>query len=231
MEDRNEVEQTVPWQVRDTIWGTLAALALLLALMVGVAFLPLNGLNLGLLLGFGELLYLLPVWWFAVRKYGVSWRALGLRGFQASEFFIAFGVLLASYTLVIFYGLVLQLVGVETPDSLGAALDAGVAQGWLVLGAALVAPFVEEIFFRGFLFAGLKRRFHWIWAALISNTLFTLNHLEPLSLFPVFVLGLALTYIYQRSRSIWPGVLMHTLVNSCALIATFYTYGQSGPLS
>ena len=49
----------------------------------------------------------------------------------------------------------------------------------LLIAAGVVAPFVEELFFRGFLF-GLYRRRQPMWVAyLVSSVLFTLLHLEP----------------------------------------------------
>ena len=137
MENQNRSEIDVPWGLRDTFWGLLLALVLLLLLILGLALLPPENLNLGAVLGLGGLLYLLPVWWFTLRKYGVSWRALGLRGFEMRELAIAFGVLLASYTVIIVYSLSLETLGVEIPNALAPALEAGISEWWLVLGAAL----------------------------------------------------------------------------------------------
>jgi len=219
----------VPWNLRDTIWGTLVAFGLFIGLMVAFVFLPVNITTIGLILGLGELIFLLPVWWFSVRKYGIGWRSLGLGGFDAKELAIAFGLILIGYTVIGSYGMILGAFGLETPDTLTPVLEAGVGAGWLVLGAAIVAPVIEEIFFRGFIFAGLKTRFDWKVAAVISAIIFALNHLEPLTMFPIFVLGLLLAYMYQRSKSIWPAILMHTFINTCALITTYAMYSGAVP--
>ena len=78
----------------------------------------------------------------------------------------------------------------------------------------ILAPIVEETFFRGFLFNGLRQRFGWNKAALLSSLFFSLAHLEPVALIPTFILGYLLAYLFHRSNSLWPGVILHFLMNS-----------------
>jgi membrane protease YdiL (CAAX protease family) len=46
----------------------------------------------------------------------------------------------------------------------------------VLLGTVLIEPFIEEIYFRGILFAGLTRRFGPIWSICIVTVLFVLGH-------------------------------------------------------
>jgi membrane protease YdiL (CAAX protease family) len=80
---------------------------------------------------------------------------------------------------------------------------------------------VEEIFFRGFVFAGLRERYGWQRAALISSALFGVIHFTPTAIMPIFILGCVFAYLYQRSGSIWPAILMHAFSNALALGAAF----------
>jgi membrane protease YdiL (CAAX protease family) len=91
----------------------------------------------------------------------------------------------------------------------------------LLFGGAVVAPLVEEIFFRGFVFAGLRGRWNWQAAAIISAGLFALAHFVPTSILPIFLLGLIFAFLYQISGSIWPAILMHMLTNAVALISAY----------
>jgi membrane protease YdiL (CAAX protease family) len=91
----------------------------------------------------------------------------------------------------------------------------------LLFGGAIVAPFVEEVFFRGFVFAGLRRKWGWPKAAVASAALFALAHVAPTSILPIFVLGLIFAFLYQTSGSIWPGILMHILTNAVALVGAY----------
>ncbi|MBN1631984.1 MAG: CPBP family intramembrane metalloprotease, partial [Thermoleophilia bacterium] len=86
----------------------------------------------------------------------------------------------------------------------------------LIVTIVLVAPFVEEVFFRGFVFAGLRTRYGWRWAAAISAALFAASHMELTFFIPGFVLGCVFAYLYQRSNSVWPGMIMHAAMNALA---------------
>ncbi|EFH89086.1 type II CAAX endopeptidase family protein [Ktedonobacter racemifer] len=78
----------------------------------------------------------------------------------------------------------------------------------------LVAPICEEIFFRGFLLGGLRRSMSNGWAIIISAVVFALAHFDPGSFAVLLVIGLILGYLRCRMRSIWPGILLHTLNNA-----------------
>lgn len=87
----------------------------------------------------------------------------------------------------------------------------------------MAAPFAEELFFRGFFFQGLRQKYGWNRAALFSSLLFGAAHGQLAALLPTFLLGYVLAFIYQRSNSIWPGIILHFLINSmgmCALLIT-----------
>jgi membrane protease YdiL (CAAX protease family) len=101
---------------------------------------------------------------------------------------------------------------------------------WLLTAGVLVAPVVEEVFFRGFVFAGLRKRYDWRKAALISSALFALVHLQPTAVLPILILGFIFAYLYHRSNSIWPAVLMHVSTNALALGAAYLVSQTEIPL-
>ena len=80
---------------------------------------------------------------------------------------------------------------------------------------------VEEIFFRGFLFQGFRQKYGWVNAALLSSAIFAAAHLDPVALIPTFVLGIVLAYVYHRSNSLWPGIILHFLVNAFGLCGAY----------
>ena len=82
----------------------------------------------------------------------------------------------------------------------------------------LVAPVVEETFFRGFVFPGIGRRYGMWWGATVSAALFAAMHVSLGALFPLFVMGLLLAWVYFRTRSIWACIGFHAAYNSVALI-------------
>lgn len=83
---------------------------------------------------------------------------------------------------------------------------------------AVVAPFVEELTFRGLGYSLLARFGRWT-AILLVGLLFALAHglVEGLPFF--FVLGAGLAYLRSRVDSVYPGMLVHGLFNLIALVA------------
>jgi len=92
----------------------------------------------------------------------------------------------------------------------------------LSLLAVLVAPFAEEIFFRGFIFSGIGNRYGYGWGAILSALIFALVHVLTLwqlgVLVPIFLLGLLLAWLYMRTGSIWPCIFTHFAYNTIALL-------------
>lgn len=103
---------------------------------------------------------------------------------------------------------------------------------WAVVGTALfvcaVAPMCEETFFRGFLFGVLRRLplrlgtrelGPWV-AAVIVAILFGLAHTgsaNPEYLIPLGLLGFLLCLVRWRTRSLYPGMVLHSGNNAIAL--------------
>ncbi|MSQ06026.1 MAG: CPBP family intramembrane metalloprotease [Dehalococcoidia bacterium] len=88
---------------------------------------------------------------------------------------------------------------------------------------AVWTPFTEELFFRGFVFRGLIRRWGTVGAIAGSALVFSGFHLSPGVLAPVFVTGLLLAWLYHRTGSLWPCVAAHAGQNATALVVTIYT--------
>ena len=219
MQTEQPKSQSVPWTPHDVWIGLiLFGLWLIAALAVQVLLYVLAlKVNLGLLINLEELLLLLPVWWLTVRKYRVKWEKLGLRAFTGEAIGLGCGLMLLSFAFNILYGWFLSLFDLRIQADL-APLFEETSMPWLImLGGAIVTPVVEEIFFRGFVFAGLLRQYSWQKAATVSAAIFAFLHLTPTAFIPLFILGWIFAFLYYQSRSIWPAILMHVLSNTLAL--------------
>lgn len=99
----------------------------------------------------------------------------------------------------------------------GSALSVILA-GFLIV---IVAPLSEELFFRGFMYAGLRRAMP-IWpAAIISGLIFGSLHLGGGNVgvaIQLSVFGVILAYLYERSGSLWAPILAHGLNNTIAFV-------------
>jgi membrane protease YdiL (CAAX protease family) len=92
-----------------------------------------------------------------------------------------------------------------------------VAAGVLIVVAA---PFSEEIFFRGFIFGGIRHRLSFPVAGLISAAIFGLFHYTgpgSLGVVPQLAfLGFALSWVYEETGSIYPTMAIHAVNNALA---------------
>jgi len=85
------------------------------------------------------------------------------------------------------------------------------------LSACVLAPVLEEMLFRGLILRGLLLRYPPATAIVHSAALFGLAHFNVYQFFVGFSTGLVLGLAYQRTRSLWPCVLLHAAFNAGVL--------------
>jgi membrane protease YdiL (CAAX protease family) len=145
-------------------------------------------------------------------------RLLGLRPFRPSAIWLLLG------TLVVYYiaaGLFASLVLKPDQEDIGGEL--GVGNPSIVIAVLAVvmivglAPIAEELFFRGIVFNAWLREAGLVWAYVGSAALFAAIHLSLASLLPIFLLGLALAWVYRRTGSLLAPIVMHATVNGISV--------------
>jgi membrane protease YdiL (CAAX protease family) len=80
--------------------------------------------------------------------------------------------------------------------------------------SCIVAPFLEEMLFRGIILRSFLQQYSRIQAILWSAVIFALAHLNPYQFFTALILGLALGWLYERTRSLWPSICLHGAFNA-----------------
>ena len=213
---------SVPWSQRD-VWFGVGSLILYIGIVMGAAALVGKldiPMDIGFFIMFAELLLMVPVWFFTIHKYKISWREVGFRKF--SPVYLLVGIVLM-FAYMIFNGIfnfvLIQITGKPIQGDVLEALSQINWSIWLWIGGAFAAPVVEEAFFRGFVFGGLKGHMDWKWAALISSFLFGIMHADLTTLLPATIIGFCFAYLYQKSNSIWPGIIIHITNNALAFCA------------
>jgi hypothetical protein len=151
---------------------------------------------------------------------GVAQRqALGLRPPTRSPFGLAAAAYLAYVAFAFGYSALVH------PHQKDVTRDLGFGHGTIGTIAAgllivIAAPVSEEIFFRGFVFGGLRNRRSFPVAGLISAGIFGLFHYTgagSLGVVPqLAALGFALSWVYEETGSIYPTMAMHALNNAIA---------------
>ena len=87
---------------------------------------------------------------------------------------------------------------------------------WLYGLAVIAAPLCEEFIFRGLIYRGLRRSLHPAMAMLASAALFALVH-PAVSVIPVFGLGLATAFCFERTGLLLAPILVHMTYNACVI--------------
>lgn len=90
---------------------------------------------------------------------------------------------------------------------------------WGFLVICILAPLVEELVFRGAILKALLQgcQSHWL-AIVISALIFAIVHANPIQMPHAFLMGLLLGWMYYRTRSVIPGILVHWVNNTVAYV-------------
>jgi len=80
-------------------------------------------------------------------------------------------------------------------------------------------PLAEETFFRGFVYGWMRRQLNVPAAAVLSGCFFAAAHVgwgtssEEILFLPLALLGILLALLYEYSRSLLPGAVVHGIFN------------------
>ena len=238
--------------VRRDTWGIaemvgiamLFILALpLLAIMAGLAE-PITLVGLSVITIVQNALFVgLPAYVVTVR-YGLTPARLGAR-FDGWPRLAAIGAVIALLTLPLSIGsenLAVFLLGlIEGPTQAAARAAAehlsdplqpilttlaGVAPvGWVLFLLTVVVPIGEETFFRGFVYGGLRTRWGAVAGTLVSAAFFSAVHAQVVHGLPIFLLGVVLALLYERTGSLLPPMIAHAVNNVIAVLSVWRDWG------
>ncbi len=155
--------------------------------------------------------------------------ALGLRAFSQRWVWAALGVVVLAAVVTIVIGIVSGVSASEEQGVLPRAWRperAGAVAANAVVIAGL-APFAEELFFRG-LGVSVLTGLGTTGAVVASGIAFGLAHGLVVGLVPLALFGIGLAWIRLRSTSIWPGFIAHALYNAFVLTIGLYCAANPG---
>ena len=166
-----------------------------------------------------------------LRKYGLSWADLGLRPCPRVWYWRAFLLALVMLPVVgAFNAAIPRIFDVpfENPQITALAprgFNWPALIGMTVMGG-IVAPFAEELAFRGLLFGWLRGRMGFVAAAGLNALCFAVMHGVVLLIPALVAVGLALAWIAERSGSLWPAIVTHGVFNSAMIFALYAALAQ-----
>ncbi len=197
-------------------WSLLAFLGALVVLcLAATGFLRGQGLLTILALFYGLGLCAVVV---AVAPLGrAAAGALGLRGAAwRPVVFGALGTLALSFAVSQF--------GIE-PKGMKQAIEIARRPGELaksLVVLAVLAPFVEELVFRGLFYGWIAGRWGTTAAWIASSLAFAAAHYEPAHILLVLPLGFLFGWLRRRTDSLLPSLVSHIVNNGFAVIAAAY---------
>ena len=139
-------------------------------------------------------------------------------------------VALLSLGLILPAEWVYERLQITMPESTEAMFEGIMREplGYMAIG--IFAPVVEEIVFRGailrILLGLFSRSWHWV-AIIFSALIFGAIHLNLAQGLHAFVIGLLLGWMYYRTSSVVPGILLHWINNTVAYLM-FHLMPQFG---
>jgi len=96
---------------------------------------------------------------------------------------------------------------------------------FFVVGVVIIiAPFIEEIIFRGFLQRILERRLRDITKAiLLSALIFALIHFNPWWAIQIYIIGIFMGFVAWKTNSVWVSFFLHAFNNGVAVLFTHFS--------
>lgn len=90
-----------------------------------------------------------------------------------------------------------------------------------IVNICIAAPILEEILFRGIVLKGLLKNYQPHKAILISAVFFALVHLNPWQAIQALIGGIYIGWVYYRTQSVIPGIIIHFTINFTASMMLF----------
>lgn len=142
--------------------------------------------------------------------------SLGLGRKSLSFPMIGLGIFI--FFIMLAFSLLFGALGAVTNTQVNTNVDLvlGGAPLWFYIFAAVIEPINEEILFRGFLVGRI--------GIILSALIFSSLHLGYNSTFEIeaiaaLVFGLIAGYVFKNTKSLYPSIIAHILVNSLAAFA------------
>lgn len=164
-----------------------------------------------------QALALIVVIRFTIWKFRIPWSELGFRKPRRGIFWVPPLLVVAGWMTIGVYAVILDAAGgpnlndqEQLPDQ---AFESIKVLPFVGVTTVIFAPILEETFFRGFVFQGIRGRWGIVLATLISGTLFGVVHVLPALYLPFGLIGVYFALAYVYSESLWVPITAHFLFN------------------
>ncbi|MDY7220973.1 lysostaphin resistance A-like protein [Halalkalibacterium halodurans] len=218
--------------VRTLLWCVATSLiAMLILALVSIVF------SLDVLSYVAEFLPLVAVFtlWWRLKTHGVSLRTWltfreGFPSFNSFTQLACWQLVFLLFSMAIVFVL-MYFVALLFPSLLTDFIpnpsflhDRSFIRGFLA--TVLIAPIVEEMFFRGFLLQKWAARYGLFTGAIIASLVFALLHVN-LGFLGHFMIGLFWSFLYMATKNIWLPIVLHAFHNLVLLVIFHLPIGET----
>ncbi len=91
-----------------------------------------------------------------------------------------------------------------------------------IIMVVIIGPIFEEVFFRGFSYNAIKRKWGAQTAMVLTALVFASLHGNLIGFFPIMALGLLLAYMYEKTGSLVSPITIHILHNAMMIALLFF---------
>lgn len=116
-----------------------------------------------------------------------------------------------------------EQLGIEMDENTQQIITSMMKEPWGYVAVGILAPLAEEVVFRGAILRTLlgimSKKNHWV-AIIISAAIFGVVHANLAQFVNALLMGLLLGWMYYRTGSLVPGILLHWINNTMAYVLT-----------
>jgi len=116
-----------------------------------------------------------------------------------------------------------EQLGIEMDENTQQIITSMMKEPWGYVAVGILAPLAEEVVFRGAILRTLlgimSKKNHWV-AIMISAAIFGVVHANLAQFVNALLMGLLLGWMYYRTGSLVPGILLHWVNNTMAYVLT-----------
>ncbi len=180
-----------------------------------------SGTLIGLIMA---IIFMSGLYFFVLKPKGQSWETVGVKRFSAKHWKLVAVWSIILIVVSVLLVVLMSMIGIGTDNSKTENLQSQMTLLNFLIGfvsASIISPVYEEIFYRGFLYKFFSSKFGITVGMLFSSFIFMIVHIPTLNTLPVnFVSGLIFAWVYQKTGSVIPCIIMHGLFNGIAVILT-----------
>jgi membrane protease YdiL (CAAX protease family) len=111
---------------------------------------------------------------------------------------------------------------IPMPESVRKVFEAAFTKDiFSIVTVSIAAPILEETLCRGIVLNGLLKNYSPPKAILISALFFGMIHLNPWQALPAFIGGMYMGWVYYKTKSVIPGMIIHATINFTASMMLF----------